>query len=171
MSEVQEEFIAPTYAVGGYTDEPLWSEIVPGLWQGGTADEDTKASHRAPMITTREFQTVVTLYAWANPVDWFVREYRLGVMDSRVDAIDPDALHHVVDFAHGRWVAGDRVLIRSQAGWNRSGLITALVLIRAGHDPADAINLIRARRSPNALCNTSFERWLLAVDPEHWRHP
>jgi protein-tyrosine phosphatase len=62
---------------------------------------------------------------------------------------------------HKAWKQGDKVLIRCQAGWNRSGLITALVLIKDGMDPAAAIDLIRERRSPSALCNRSFAAWLV----------
>jgi protein-tyrosine phosphatase len=45
-------------------------------------------------------------------------------------------------------------------GWNRSGIITALALIKDGYKPKDAIDLIRARRSPHALCNEDFVRYL-----------
>ena len=53
------------------------------------------------------------------------------------------------------------MLIRCQAGLNRSGLVTALVLIMAGWAPEDAIRRIRVRRSVNALCNRHFTTWLL----------
>jgi len=51
-------------------------------------------------------------------------------------------------------------LVRCQMGWNRSGIITALALIKDGYKPKDAIDLIRARRSPHALCNADFVRYL-----------
>jgi protein-tyrosine phosphatase len=52
-------------------------------------------------------------------------------------------------------------LIRCQAGLNRSGLVTALVLIRFGLAAKEAIEQIRIRRAGHALCNESFEAWLL----------
>ena len=64
-------------------------------------------------------------------------------------------------WAHQRWASGQQVLIRCQAGLNRSGLLTALVLMLAGLDAADAIDLIRAKRSEIALFNDDFVDWLL----------
>jgi protein-tyrosine phosphatase len=58
------------------------------------------------------------------------------------------------------WKSGKKVLVRCQAGWNRSGLVTALALMKDGHKAKDAIDLIRARRSPHALCNEDFVRYL-----------
>jgi hypothetical protein len=51
-------------------DFPLWSEILPGLFLGGTDDDDTiedAANINTPRnITKDNFDTVVTLYAFAN---------------------------------------------------------------------------------------------------------
>ena len=44
---------------------------------------------------------------------------------------------------------------------DRSGLLTALVLMLAGMDAAEAIRLIRSRRSEVALFNDDFVDWLL----------
>lgn len=149
--------------------EPLWSEVVEGLWQGGTADHDIHSQLKKPMITKKDFDTVITMYAYANPVDWFVREIRYGVWDSNMKDFDAEELFDIVRVAHSDWKKGKKVLIRCQAGWNRSGLITALVLIREGMEAQKAINLIRAKRSPHALCNSTFATWLLAQDPSDWK--
>ncbi|HEY7821189.1 MAG TPA: dual specificity protein phosphatase family protein, partial [Acidimicrobiia bacterium] len=53
------------------------------------------------------------------------------------------------------------VLIRCQAGVNRSGLVSALVLMLDGYRAEEAIALLRQRRSPVVLSNRHFERWLL----------
>ena len=53
------------------------------------------------------------------------------------------------------------MLIRCQAGLNRSGLLTALVLMLAGWEAAEAIRLIRTKRSQVALFNDDFVDWLL----------
>jgi protein-tyrosine phosphatase len=109
------------------------------------------------------------MYAYANPVDWFVREIRYGVWDSNMKDFDAEELFDIVRVAHSDWKRGKKVLIRCQAGWNRSGLITALVLIREGMEAQKAINLIREKRSPHALCNSTFATWLLAQDPSDWK--
>jgi hypothetical protein len=159
----------PDYGYGYGRDGELWSEVLPGLWQGGTADKDARSVLKTPMIGPRQFGTVVTLYAWANPVDWFVKEIRFGIYDSDVDHFDLGELFDVVRATHADWKRGKRVLVRCQAGWNRSGLVTALVLMRDGMGAQEAIDLIRDRRSDQALCNREFVRFLLAQDPEDWR--
>lgn len=148
---------------------PLWSEVLNGLWQGGTHDLDVDRQLKVPMITNKEFDTVITMYAYANPVDWFVKEFRYGVWDSDINKMNTEELLDIVRIAHSDWKKGKKVLIRCQAGWNRSGLVTALVLIRDGMDARKAIDLIRKTRSEYALCNKSFEDFLIEQDPKDWQ--
>ncbi len=141
--------------------EPLWSEIVPGLWMGGTDDDDCEREYlQEARVTKEHFDTVITMYAWANPVDWYVKELRFGFFDHQDVDIHPEDLKQIVTSAYADWQRGQRVLIRCQAGWNRSGLITALVLMLSGLEPQEAIETIQLRRSPNALNNRAFGRWL-----------
>ena len=149
--------------------DPLWSEVLNGLWQGGTDDLDVDRQLKVPMITPKNFDTVITMYADANPVDWFVKEFRYGVWDSDINKMNVEELFDIVRLAHADWKRGKRVLIRCQAGWNRSGLITALVLIREGMGAREAIDLIREKRSEWALCNKSFEKFLIEQDPKVWQ--
>jgi protein-tyrosine phosphatase len=79
-------------------------------------------------------------------------------------------LYPMVVSAHADWKQGKKTLIRCQAGWNRSGLLMALVLIREGLTAEEAIFKIRDKRSHNALCNTTFAKWLMNTDPEFWRN-
>jgi protein-tyrosine phosphatase len=53
-----------------------------------------------------------------------------------------------------------KVLVRCQAGYNRSGLVVALVLLRLGYTADDAIALIREKRSEHALCNELFVEYI-----------
>ena len=163
------ELQAPSYTELHTEEETLWTEILPRLWLGGTADDDTDFQLQKPYITNKQFDTVVTLYAAANPVDWFVREVRYGFWDSDVSHIDPEDLFDLVRVAHSDWKRGKRVLIRCQAGWNRSSLVMALVLMREGWHAGHAIETMRKKRSPHVLCNLSFERWLRVQDAENWR--
>jgi protein-tyrosine phosphatase len=82
---------------------------------------------------------------------------------------DTADLHELVSTAHRDWKSGKKVLIRCQAGINRSGLIMALVLIRDGMNPEDAIELMRTKRARSVLRNQTFENWLREVTPEDWR--
>ncbi len=161
---------APAYLDLHEDDEDLWSEILPGLWQGGTDDDDCVYSQdKEPQIDPTKFDTVITMYAYANPVDWFVREIRYGVWDSDIEHIKVEELFDLVRIAHQDWKRGKSVLIRCQAGWNRSGLITTLVLLREGMHPRTAIDLQRERRSKWVLCNDDFEQWLLTQNPADWQ--
>ncbi len=151
----------------------LWSEILPGLWQGGTDDYDVigVAGHCPNRVTSTHFDSVYTLYARANAASWNVKEVRFGFADGDMTDFDPEAdLYFAVREAHADWKAGKRVLVRCQAGLNRSGLVMALVLIREGYTPVQAVELIRQNRGDIALCNDTFVRWLtLRADVDFWR--
>jgi rhodanese-related sulfurtransferase len=168
-TEINEGY-APAHQLDNW-DFPLHSEILPGLWVGGTDDLDTIEEsvnlHAPKAITKKDFDAVVTLYAWANPVDWMVEELRFGFYDSGIDHIDSHSLATAVSFALGKWQAGKKVLIRCQAGLNRSGLTAALVLIEAGYTPDEAINLLRTKRSEYVLCNGEFEAFVRTLDKKN----
>jgi hypothetical protein len=64
--------------------QDLYSEILPGLWQGGTHDFATLEFPKEYPIWKSEklFDSVATLYAAAHPVGWGVTERRYGFTDS-----------------------------------------------------------------------------------------
>lgn len=138
-------------------------EILPGLWQGGTEDDDVlgggePAGHYG---SGYPFDLVVTLYANANPAPWGTEEVRFGFYDAALTAPAAEAVVRLAHYAFTRWQAGAAVLIRCQAGVNRSGLVSALTLMYAGYPAAEAIALLRSRRSRHVLSNAEFEWWLL----------
>lgn len=148
----------------------LYSEILPGLWQGGTHDDDGRVIHAhahidSRPITTDEFDVVATFYADANAVDWHVLEMRYPFWDGNLADANMDYLIGIARFLHSEWKRGKRVLTRCQAGWNRSGFVTALVLLIDGYSAEAAIDLIRNRRSPDALCNHRFDAFLRGITP------
>jgi protein-tyrosine phosphatase len=152
--------------------QALWSEILPGLWQGGTDSRDVVGRIGANQTPTKaHFDSVYTLYGHANGADWGVKELRFPFYDGDMSDFDPETdLWLLVVEAHADWKAGKRVLIRCQAGLNRSGLVLALTLIRDGFTPREAIDLMREQRGPDAMCNPIFESWLLNhADVEYWR--
>lgn len=168
--------------------EALWNEILPGLFQGGTHEDDELGAFlkRAPQnmpywhadryieatqVKAEDFDTVVTAYSGANPCGRNVKELRFTFFDGNMNDFNPEQdLFWLVREAHQDWKSGKRVLIRCQAGLNRSGLIMALVLIREGHTPEEAIELIRDKRCESALCNDRFVAYLVEqVDVDYWR--
>ena len=141
----------------------LYSMIAPNLFQGGTDDLDVihlAQTNNRPR-TDLPFDAIVTMYAWARPADWNIQEFRYGVPDASIKDIDLDRLRQAVEFGYDRWKSGDRVLVRCQAGLNRSGLVAALIMIRDGLTAQSAINCIRDSRGPDALFNENFHAWLL----------
>jgi protein-tyrosine phosphatase len=137
--------------------------IAPNLFQGGTDDLDVihlAQTNTRPRVDL-PFDAIVTMYAWARPADWNVQEFRYGVPDASISDIDLNPLRQAVEFGYDRWKAGDRVLVRCQAGLNRSGLVLALILIKDGLTPQEAINHIRENRGSDALFNADFHDWLL----------
>ena len=141
----------------------LYSMIAPNLFQGGTDDLDVihlAQTNNRPR-TDLPFDAIVTMYAWARPADWNIQEFRYGVPDASIKDIDLDRLRQAVEFGYDRWKQGDRVLVRCQAGLNRSGLVLALILIKDGLEPSEAIARIRDNRGEDALFNQDFHKWLL----------
>lgn len=175
-AEQIQEFAAPVYDV--YYPTETWSEVLPGLTLGGTDGFDDMANLRSEpsgfgmpeaTITKEHFDTVVTLYAWAKPADWFVKEIRLGILDGDLSDFDWVEMRNLVLAAHSDWKSGKRVLIRCQAGINRSSLVMALVLIREGFSARKAIELMRQKRGQAVLANRHFVEWLSGLDVRKWR--
>lgn len=156
-----------------FMPKSLYSEIAPNLFMGGTDDDDViHRPSRGNARTDLPFDAIVTMYAWAQPADWRVQEFRYGVPDASIDEIDLDRLRDAVNFGLNRWLSGDRVLIRCQAGLNRSGLVTALILMSSGLDAESAIKAIRTNRAQLALFNEEYVNWLMSegesfLSPSH----
>ena len=155
-------------------DDAWWpeyapDEILPGLWQGGTEDDDVVGCPTPDGHYSRShpFDLVVTLFADAQPVPWEVEEVRFGFPDSNLTPKRIERAVALSGYAYARWQSGARVLIRCQAGVNRSGLVMALTLMRHGLSATDAIGLIREGRGPAALSNRHFVRWLVEEAHRH----
>jgi hypothetical protein len=132
---------------------PLVSHIAGNLWMGGCIP-----GVRLPAAVAH----VVSLYAWGSyAIEPGTRRLRVAMSDHAAmpDLDELDALAGYVLDA----VAQGPTLVHCQAGLNRSGLVAAYALVLDGMAPADAIGLLRERRSPQVLCNPVFEAWLLDV--------
>ncbi|MET1065442.1 MAG: dual specificity protein phosphatase family protein [Arthrobacter sp.] len=131
-------------------DVPFVSEIVANLWQGGC---------EAGLILPAFVKHLVSLYPWesyvvAHPISSLLL---VSMYDSEDQGFaQVDAIAHWVNVCR----ADGPTLVHCQAGLNRSALVVARALILDGMPNAEAIRLVRERRSPACLCNPSFERWL-----------
>ena len=95
-------------------EEPteLFNEILPNLFMGGTSDDATinipqELNH---FKGERDFDCIVTLYAWASPANWGVEERRLGFPDAQIVNEYLDPIHEMASWAHSRWKLGKKVL-------------------------------------------------------------
>lgn len=143
-------------------DTELYSEILEGLYMGGTADDDVVdvAKPLRNLGEVQEFDSVVTCYSWAQPMSWYVHENRFGFADGPMDDKTFAKVDELATWLHSEWKAGKRCLSRCQAGLNRSGILVARILMKDGYSADEAINLIRKKRSPHALFNQDFVRKL-----------
>lgn len=145
-------------------DVDLYSEITTNLWQGGTGQYETtyQGNKRLPVMNEpKQFDVVVSLNAYALPVGWLVKELRFGFADGPLDLGLIAEVEQVADWAYAEWKKDQRVLVRCEAGLNRSGLVNGLILMRDGMSAEDAIALIREKRNRFALNNAEFEKYLL----------
>lgn len=126
-----------------------WDEIVPGLWMGGDL--------RPP----EGFDHVVSLCALGEAVAPGPQDQTCWFIDDADELPDLERLHVLARDIAERVAAGEQVLVRCQAGLNRSGLVVGAVLTQLGHDPDDALARIRDRRGAMALCNPTFATYLL----------
>jgi protein-tyrosine phosphatase len=141
--------------------ERPYDEIIPRLWMGGHFYEDDEGF--APVYIYEEFEAVFSLHSELDfgPTAGIPHEF-LRIPDGRLSALEDRrvvAMARKLVEAHS---AGQKVLVRCQAGYNRSGLVVGLAMIGLGYTPAEAINLIREKRSPHALFNQSFVQMLEA---------
>ncbi|MER7278357.1 dual specificity protein phosphatase family protein [Dactylosporangium sp. NPDC000244] len=138
-----------------YCDRP-WSEIRPGLFMGGH-DYFSTEGRVENVVVADEFDLVLSLYEryGCGPAVGVQRRYA-RVPDGILNADDMAAVLRFADLGAEAIRDGRRVLSRCQAGYNRSGLLTAFILLRLGMGAGEAITLIRERRSPYALCNQHF---------------
>lgn len=133
---------------------PLISQIDGNLWMGGCEDG---------VRLDDDFDLVVSLYPW--------KRYTLGPDTRRIEARlydrgelpDMDQVWALATSINDALAASQRVLVHCQAGLNRSGLVSALALVLAGREPAEAVALLRERRHVVVLCNQTFESFVLGL--------
>lgn len=137
--------------------------IQPGLGMGGAILKPEEAFEEFDILVfcAGEYQPHVSL-----PDDKAKRIVRVPY-DDTLEALTP-SVHRMLNkaadelcFEHKN---GKKVLITCMAGRNRSGLLTALVLMkRFGFSGAQAIQMVKERRGDFALTNSAFNSYLLSL--------
>lgn len=139
-----------------YCDRP-WDEIVPGLYLGGHDNQPAGGDARV----RDQFDVVVSLYSRDGyGPDPGIPHHTHAMIDGDLAPRDHAHVHRLADAAVTAMNRDQQVLVRCQAGMNRSGLVAGLALIKTGWRAADAIEHMRAVRGPYVLFNTSFTDYL-----------
>jgi len=139
-------------------EEP-WNEIRPGLWMGGHVRASVTGEE--PVVVRREFDLVLSLYQRANhgpPPD--IEHHFAEMPDGPLSEAQIAEVERFAVLAADAVRAGRKTLVRCHAVHNRSGLVVAQALVELGLGVAEAIELIRRRRSPWALHNQLFVQYL-----------
>ena len=143
----------------GFTKTP-WDEVVGGLWVGCHDYEED--GERAWAVVGDEFDVVVSLYSFpGHGPDPGVRHYSHRMPDALLEPEDAAEVEQLAALVADEVSAGRKVLVRCQAGLNRSALVAALAMVRLGWEPSEAIAEIRERRDLNCLFNRAFVAYIL----------
>jgi hypothetical protein len=136
------------------TASEQYAQVAPNLWIAAAGSPGSEA----PLPP--EVGVVVTLATGIPSVGSLVKELRFGFPDEVLDPDVAEELERLADWTFVEWKAGERTVIRCQAGLNRSGLLCGLVLLRDGMAVNEITTRIRSLRGPLALSNESFVRYL-----------
>lgn len=145
-----------------------WNEVIPGLWMGsifydGQGDPDEGLTAARP---EDNFQTVISLHLSmsVNPAAEVAHHQLLFPDTQGFTEPQEDIVMLAVSKTLYSLDLGHEVLLRSRLGYNRTGLIAALVLIAQGYTADQAIDILRKKRSPHALNNSYFVEYIRKME-------
>lgn len=124
-------------------------EVVEGLYISGQPQDDSWHD-RVDVLLTVAFDAYV---APPEKPNWGLAVF-LPLVDGPEEP-DADLLEAIVGLAAQLIRSGKTVLVHCAAGINRSGLVAAMILVKLGDFPSEAIDRLRAV-VPDALKNETF---------------
>lgn len=137
---------------GAFFRVPYMTHLDGNLWMGGCW---------TGLVLPEFIDHVVSLYPWEKyKINHTASRTEIQVYDSTSD-FDPDIYVNAAT-AVAEIMQDQKVLVHCQAGINRSSLVSGLALILSGvvETGQEAIDLIREKRSPEALSNPVFREYL-----------
>ena len=145
-----------------------YHEILPNLYLGGHLWRDSDGR-----IRDGRHSGVSSDPSWDYVVSSHIEGYhekslpqcdmRLVLFDDTEAGLSEEIwskIGSVVDEVVARWKQSQKILVRCQAGLNRSGMLMSLILMRLGYTADGAIELVRKRRGKDVLVNQAFERYV-----------
>jgi hypothetical protein len=148
-----------------------WSEIIPGLWVGGHDYVPYPTRQGEGALETAypggQFDVVVSAYQRDGCApDFGVEHHEVIFPDAQLDSDTERTARELASVAAQRVREGHKVLVRCQAGLNRSSLIAGIALVNLGYEGRDAVQLIRSKRSPWALCNEDYADYIRSLNTQ-----
>ena len=144
-----------------------WTDLGHNLHMGGHLYDPIQQSDSHPrmVIVDREFHLVVSLFVGGSEFGPHpdVRHLVEVIPDGELNPGELAKLRTLAETAVNVANTGRQVLIRCQAGLNRSGLVAGMALMRLGYTADEAVAHIRARRGRWALFNPFFVNYLRAA--------
>lgn len=144
-----------------------WDEVAPNLWLGGhdwageppsPGGQESETEH----LAAAGFDVIISFYKrWGCEAPEGVEEHYHRIPDGVLDSAELRRVRELGELAARRASEGKKVLIRCQAGFNRSSLCMVFAMRQLGWGTKDAIDHIRATRSPDCLCNGTFVQYLM----------
>lgn len=140
-----------------------WDEVADGLFLGGHDNQPDGGDARV----TDQFDVVVSLYSrdGFGPNDG-IPHYTHTMIDGDLDPADHEHVHRLADHVVEAMEQHKRVLVRCQAGMNRSGLVSGLALVKQGWTTDEVLDKFRTARSEYVLFNQSFVDYLRTQEAE-----
>lgn len=134
-------------------------EITSGLFQSGTPG--TAFGPTYDQIAEAGIDVVVNIGGQGRAPLRGGMLFIAWLIDDEPSLRDKAVWHHMAVFITELLACNKRVLLHCEAGLNRSCLLAGLVIReRLAVTGSDAISRIRSIRSPDALCNSTYERFL-----------
>lgn len=150
-----------------------YHEVLTNLYIGGhlwEVDGEKKTSRHSNVSRDSSWGYVVSSYHSEAESSWPQCDQRLVLFDDTEKGLSDetwDRIKSVVEEIVFRHRQGQKVLVRCQAGYNRSGLLMSLVLMRLGHTADQAIHTVRWCRGRDVLANRVFERYVHEREDEY----
>lgn len=137
---------------GGYIQMPFITKVADNLYHGGV---------QRGLVLPQEIDFVLSLYPWET---YTTNNSKVEIRTVKMyDSLDQgfDQIEELAEWVNNRRKLGN-VLVHCQAGMNRSSLVIARALYLNGEvkSGAEAIEKMRAARSPAILTNPAFEAWV-----------
>lgn len=138
-----------------------WDQVIPNLWLGGHHTQTDDA------VVTDEFDIVVSLFRlWGYGPSQGVQHVYFQMDDADLDPEHHTSLDKIAEVIVYELSQQKKILVRCQAGMNRSGLVVGLAMLKMGWSVDDILKRLRAARSPYVLFNQDFVRYLREVEEQ-----